>query len=265
MFNQNANIYYKPELFSFYRNLFGFMTSFSLLGSIFTLMFASIDRYNSLSNPLRYRKDKATTKAKYFTIMLHFVSLLLALSPIVLPESGTYSVEAEGILVLPSGSNYRYIICLALLIPIMIMWIFTIGVLINLKRQPKLQDEMTSYHHRSNFKTEKQLSKTLSIMIGVFTVCVLPGFVFLVAPEFVSSAVPQNIKQLAVSHASLLLSIKLAIMMMFASNSLWNAFIYTFRNKQFRKDAVELYYLMTSALRLQNPKKCIVSCLFLHP
>ena len=273
MFNQNANIYYRPELSSSYRNFFGFMTTFSLFNSIFTLMFASIDRYNSLSKALRYKKCKAILNAKRFTIGIYFVSFVFALLPIVAPKLGKYRIVAGGVLISVIGETTLYMIAPALLIPFIIMWIFTIGVIINLTKQKKLRKKLTPNNQKYDFTTENQLSKTLSIMVGVFTMCILPSFVFVVVPPFFPSLLPQNTQQFSLRSAAAIQSIELAITIVFASNSLWNAFIYTFRNKQFRKDATVFYNTVASVLGLQKIKKYILEsqlmqrlrCLFVRP
>ena len=101
---------------------------------------------------------------------------------------------------------------------------------------------------------------TLSIMIGVFTACILPALIFLTIPEFVPSVNAQNIRVLTKKPAAAILSLELATTMILASNSLWNAFIYSIRNKEFRKDASALHYAIASQLGLITLKKCVSEC-----
>ena len=259
-FDMNANIYYKPEISSAYLNFFGFITSFSFFNSAFILMFASIDRYNSLSNPLRYKKYKATLNAKRFTIGLYFVSFIFALLPIAIPELGHYQIMAGGVLISVISKASAYLIGLAMSLPLTIMWIFTICVMVNLKRQSKIQKQFLPKHQKHDFTTEKQLFKTLLVMIGVFTICILPGIPFAVTRKSVPSFVPNCIKQATLRPEASFLSIKLTIAIILASNSLWNAFIYAFRNKQFRKDAIALYYATASVLTLRKLRNSIFDC-----
>ena len=248
-FNQNADIYFQPEIPSTYYNFFGFITSFSLSNSVFTLMFASIDRFLSLSNPLRYKRDKATLNAKRFTLGLYFVSFVFSMLPIVAPKLGPYQVAHGGVAISFEDQTQAHIKALLTPIPFLVMWIFTISILIKLKRQKRLEKKQIPRQLKCNFTTEKQLSKTLTIMIAIFTLCILPKIIVIVLRQFFPFLKTQNNKKLLVQPAALFSTFEMATSIIFASNSLWNAFIYTFRNKQFRRDAAALFYVKTLVLR----------------
>lgn len=260
-FDQNANVYYRPETTQLYRDFFGFFTVFSFSVSLYTLMFASYDRFGALSDPLRYNRDRASALAKYITLVVWYLSAVLGLIPIFMADSGKYRILAGGILIAVSDEIGAFVLGSAAAIPFIVMWIFTISVKCLVKRQMKTRKELMSRRQSRHSSTETRLSKTLSVMIGVFTACVLPSILFLTIPEFVPSINPQNIKQLTRGPANAFLSMELAVSIILASNSLWNAFIYSIRNKEFRKDAAALHYKIAALLGLVAFKKVFSECL----
>ena len=259
-FDKDANVFYRKAFDQAYLNFFGFITVLSLFNSVFTLMFASIDRFRSLSNPLGFNREKASIQAKRITIVMWLVSIIFSLLPVVVKELGPYAVVAGGILITVYGEASLFMVGVALAIPFFMMWIFTISVQINLKRQISMRKRQSIRQQNSNFSTEKQLSKTLSIMIGVFTACILPALLLVLLAEIIPSVNLKNIKKSTRGYAAAYLSLELAASIIFASNSLWNSFIYTFRNKQFRNDAAALFYAAALRLKLVALKKCLFDC-----
>ena len=111
-------------------------------------------------------------------------------------------------------------------------------------------------------KNERRLTKTLSLMVGVFTACVLPTIILVIVPKTVPSINGENITVLARKPASAFITLELAAAIILASNSLWNCFIYSFRNKEFRKDAANLHFKIMSALGFIRFKSAVGSCLY---
>lgn len=242
--------YYRPEITQQYRSFFGFITAFSLLNSVLTLMFASYDRFRFISNPLGYSKEDATRFAKNVTLGLWIGSALIALLPVIVQDLGPYRIVAGGVLISLTSEMSVYKLGTALMLPFIVMWILTITVNIILIRQLNLRKKLKSNFRSGQTSTEMQLSKTLTVMIGVFTACILPAIILIFVPDFVPSVNPYNIYQFSVGAASSFLAAELAASILLVSNSLWNAFIYSIRNKRFRADATSLYCAAASALGL---------------
>ena len=259
-FDQIANIYYRPETTQTYRNFFGFMTIFTFTISVYTLMFASYDRFEALRDPLQYNRDKAKNYAKRIIITLWVLSIVFGILPIVVPDIGSYRIVAGSILIAVDDEMGAYILGTAMALPFIVMWIFTIGVQFIVKKQIKSRKDLMTRRQNEQSSYERQFFKTLSIMIGVFTACILPAIIFLTIPEFVPSVNAQNIRVLTKKPAAEFLSLEVATTMILASNSLWNAFIYSIRNKEFRKDASSLHYAIASQLGLIILKKSISEC-----
>ena len=242
--DEKTDFYFTPKITQAYVNFFGFITFLSLFNSTFTLMFASIDRYKVLSKPLRYDKHKAAISAKRVTMALWFLSVIFSLSPIVVPKMGLYCILAGGILISVCTEISFFILGTTLAIPFFVMWLFTIALQVQLKRQHRQSSNknLRSTRYIRNFNTEKSIAKTLSIIIGVYTACVFPALLFVIFSEFIPSVNPLNLKSFSIRLAAVFSSIELFVTVILVSNSLWNAFIYAFRHKTFRKDAAVLYY-----------------------
>ena len=78
---------------------------------------------------------------------------------------------------------------------------------------------------KQNLMKEMKIFFTLGIMIGVFTVCFLPGAVLAMA---------------IISNIEINSSVVICSSIMIASNSLWNFFIYSTREKVFRTTSKHL-------------------------
>ena len=257
MINQSKNGYCMPETTQAYNDFFGFITFFSFFNSVFTLMFASIDRFRSISHPLRYNKNKAAILAKRIIILVWIVSFIVFLLPIVVPNFGSFYTVPGQAAIMISSKTALHILGAGISLSFFVMWIFTVLVQINLKRQWKPHKNIISLCKHCKSTTEGQLSKTLIIMVIVFTACTLPAIVSLIISKIMSSIYLGDNEKVKKQYAKYLLSLELAAAMILASNSLWNAFIYSIRNKEFRKDARALYHSIASALGLIALKSTI--------
>jgi len=257
-----ANDYYLPFLNDAYGAAFGIFTAVSIMVSVSTLMFAAYDRFRAISAPLKYDKTTATTTAKRLTIALWVIAIILAILPLFVSEVGSYRILAGGVLIAVDEEVSQILHALVLGIPFIIVWILTVGVNVIVKRQTRYRMKLMSKRQTQDTKTEQRLTTTLSIMVGVFTACVLPAIIFVTIPKTVPSLNFENITILAREPARALISLELAATIILASNSLWNCFIYSFRNKEFRKDASVLYFKIFSALGFVRVKRAIGDCLY---
>ena len=244
----NVNSYYMLNVPKAYIHLFGFINTLSLFNSIYILMFASIDRFIAVHNPLSYDKDKAVTVAKLVVIFMWVVWTVYAAIPIFVPQFGSYEILAGGIMIAVKGEVSFYACSIGLLLPFFVMWIFTIWVQVSVKSQLKAGKKLVSTKRKRSFSVKRQLSVTLSIMIGVFSVCILPAVMLIVISEIFPEFNPLNVNRFSIKSAFALGSAELVSSILLVSNSLWNVFIYSIRNKEFRKDASALYFTTLSTL-----------------
>ena len=261
-FDEEVNIYYRPVVLDAYRNFFGCIIAVSFMVSVFTLMFASYDRFRAISAPMTYDKLTATTNSKRATVLLWLAAVVVGLLPIFIAETrNVYLALAGGILIAANGEIGQIIHGIILGIPFIVVWVLTAAVHILVKKQGKYRKKLMSKKQKQDSKTERRLSKTLGIMVGVFTACILPAIIFVVIPESVPSINPENVRSLTREPASAFLTMEVVVSIILASNSLWNCFIYSFRNKEFRKDAAALHFKIMSALGLVAVKRALGDCL----
>jgi len=256
-----ANDYYLPFLNNDYGAVFGLFTAISFMVSVSTLMFASYDRFRAISAPLTYDKTNATTGAKRATIVLWIIAIILGLLPLFVSELGNYRILAGGGLFAVNGEAGLVLHLLALGIPFIIVWILTVSLKVISKRQARLRKKLMSKRQTRESKTEERLTKTLSIMVGIFTLCVLPAILFIAIPKALPTIKTENITILAKEPARAFKSLEIAATIILASNSLWNCFIYSFRNKEFRRDAAVIYFKIFSFLGLVRVKNAVGSCI----
>ena len=220
MLDEDSIAYYTSELPKFYTNFFGFVNWLSLFNSLYALMFASIDRFIAIHYHLRYNKDRATYYAKGLAILMWIMWTVYALLPVLVPQAGPYEISAGGNLISVSNEVSFYTCGIAFIVPLIVMWIFTIGVQISIKRQWMADSEVLCGIQKRNFAASKRVSITLSIMIGVFSISILPAIIIIVASDTVPEINPININQFSLKSASAFQSAQLAAAFFLVSNSL---------------------------------------------
>ena len=211
----------------------GFFTLLSFQVSMFTLAAAAVDRFKAIYKPFGYDAMQSIHFAKRICFGLWIISILLAVPPLgFIDKHFAYEVIA-GTFVFPvSRQNSIFLLIyvgLIFIIPVLTMWIFTILTFVFFKKNSKERQKIKIKKiQKIEMKIQIRLLFTLSIMVCLFSVCVLPPAVaiFLRIPEKLMEYKPEE-------------NVFLAFVVM--SNSLWNFFIYSFREKRFRETSKNLY------------------------
>ena len=207
-----------------YIDAVGFFTMLNLHVSMFTLIAGAIDRFKVIYNPLTYNAISTITSARKTCLGLWLISILLAIAPTGIIYKKFKFVLFCGTFVLPAMFNnvnifliYTTVVFMA---PVTAMWILTIVTFLVYKKYSEKRKKLfTTVRQRLKSNKETKLLFTLGIMVGVFSICfLLAAIVSILVITF--GAVNQS------------LSISAAVILM--SNSLWNFFIYSAREKKFR-------------------------------
>lgn len=217
----------KSETDNRFKNFFGFISSLSLLCSGCTLIAAIYDRFMAISQPLSYNRHRALYRARIILVVLWASTSMLCSFPLYFYDI-RYKVSAVFFISM-SGKTGKIILFILFAITIIMLWSIAIMTFYASRKQ-----KSTITQERN---TEIRLAMTLLLMTIVFTVCLLPISVLLiiwVLNECLYS--PHN----ALLYKSLLDAKVIAILMLL-SNSLWNCFIYSGRNKLFRQSVANLY------------------------
>ena len=214
-----------------YIDAVGFFTMLNLHVSMFTLIAAAIDRFKVIYNPLTYNAISTITSARKTCFGLWLISILLAVAPTGIIYKKFKFVLFCGIFVLPAMFNnvnifliYTTVLFMA---PVTAMWILTIVTFLVYKKYSEKRKKLfTTERQRQKFNKETKLLFTLAIMVGVFSICFLLAAIV-------------SIRVITFGAVNQSLSISAAVILM--SNSLWNFFIYSAREKKFRIMSKKFY------------------------
>ena len=222
-----------------YINVVGFFTLLGFHVSIFSLVAAAIDRFKALYRPLKYNAKATVTIARKICLGLWLISILLAIAPTGIFYKNFTFVLISNTVVLPVVLNNVYVFCIyaAILItaPIAAMWIFTILTFCVYKTHSKKQKKrLRTERQRLKSLQEIKFFFTLCIMVGAFSICLLPSAILTI---------------IVITTLKLNPSAVISSTVILTSNSLWNFFIYSAREKKFRAASKSLYKKLRFCLK----------------
>ena len=237
LFQQHTDIVNYLDQSTPYLNAVGFFTMLSLHVSMFSLAAAATDRFKAIHNPLTFNIQSSISIARKTCIGIWIISIILAAIPLgFLDKSLRYGV-IFGTIVIPLYYDPTYLsnpfliyASFVFLIPVVTMWIFTIMTFLYYKKHNRNRRQIVSSQLQElHLKRQTRLMLTLSIMVGVFSVCVLPAVV-----AFITVFQVENVVDYFRSFNP---STSVIVMIILTSNSVWNFFIYSTRDRAFRKSA----------------------------
>ena len=228
----------KNKLFSLvYRNSIGFFTNASFTVSIYLLTVSGIDRLRALLKPLHYNQDVA----KRFAISSSIVCWILAIFVSILPTfvSGfSYEITANSFVSF-KGKMVLILYLIMIILPLVATWI--ISVLIYLITQNIFAKSKNLSTNKSDIKNQRKLNFILSLMVGAFSLSLLPSVLVLLLLFFIPGLDPQSPQTYNSTNNYFANSFEFTTTIILASNSLWNSLIYSLRIKTFRKVALKKY------------------------
>ena len=187
---------------------------------------------------------KAIFAAKITVVSLWFVGLTLAILPIVIPDvdytlyiSSFVSTDGNPIIMV-NGIGFCAMVAL--------MWFLIIATYIAARPSLRRHDRQC----QSN--DERRLLATLGIMMTAFTLCIVPTAIVLIISANSSYIIKRNSRDYDPVTTTKLSSAMLLAGLVLVSNSLWNCFIYSIREKSFRKAAKLLYKRIAQRLKLDH-------------
>ncbi|XP_039272659.2 uncharacterized protein LOC120346933 isoform X2 [Styela clava] len=232
-------------------SLSGFFTSLSISVSIYSLMMASIDRLLVVYRPLSYEKFRAIFTAKIAVAVVWICALLYSILPFIVKE--IYLLPLASMIVVMQGENSPILYAVLLGVPLVILWSTNIAMFILFKKneqKTQLNDD------------ESHLIKTLAIMVGVFTICVVPATIVIfchLAMGDVWPGDPVTFDEKKFMNIKSSVSVGTIVIL---SNSLWNFFIYNGRSEEFQSNLKSLCKRLMRVLMFRKtlrPKLIIAS------
>jgi len=236
-----------------YLDIVGFSTVLSFSVSIYNLMVAGFDRFKAVNRPLCYRRDRAKTFAKRACLVLWSIGILFAALPTFVSSLRYWVIMSVYVASLGQNAIILYIIAFA--IPMVLMWAVNIATFYSIKKHAKVRRDLISNSNKKTDSMEVRLASTLSIMVGVFTLSILPSILIILPPLFLSSIYYTKPRALNLQSAIVYHAFEFIAIIILACNSLWNFFIYNGRNLEFRK-AVKVMYSST-ADHIGLPRCCL--------
>ena len=242
-----------------YVDAVGFFTTLSILVSIYTLVAAAVDRLVAIKRGLHYRRPAAIAQAQKAVGAIWISATIFSLFPFFLSKLEYHLVYS--ILVGVVGENViavviAVVIPVIFIVPLILMWVITSATFVMYKLYVKNRKDLNISEKKDTAK-QIHLLITLSIMVGVFTACVLPQLLFLfVYSSTLAVDLPEQ-SILGVNNQSFInaASAEVVISMLVASNSLWNFFIYSARDKKFRKATKNLFKSLLTVFKNANQKE----------
>jgi len=231
-----------------YLNAIGFFTILSLSVSVYTLVVAGIDRFVAINKPLRYNQRTAVLAARIAVVGIWVAGILFATFPLYVHDL-RYGVVAA-ILISSAGRQVLILYSVIFFIPLIIMWVLTIVTFAITKTKSFEWATRTRDNEQDKIALEMKLFRTLGIMVGVFTLCLLPSAIVLLLGLALPEIYFTNPETLNEQTTSRYTSAEVVVVMLLTSNSLWNCFIYSARDPKFRNASKVMYGRIAEALRL---------------
>ena len=231
-----------------YLNSVGFFTVLSLSVSVYSLVAASVDRFVAVNRPLKYNQTKAIYAARVAVISIWIAGVLFATFPFYV-DNLRYGVVAA-ILVSSAGTEVLILYSVAFFVPLVIMWALTIITFVVARFKASEWASQTSTNDQPQMDIEMRLVRTLGIMVGVFTLCLLPAALVLLVALGLPDIYYNQPLLLNEQSASNYTSAEVIVVLLLTSNSLWNCFIYSVRDRKFRDASKNMYGNIALALRL---------------
>ncbi|CAK8697196.1 uncharacterized protein LOC143459149 [Clavelina lepadiformis] len=232
-----------PLLTRTYINTVDFFSVTSVAASAYSLIAAAIDRFLALHRPLVYFPHVAKKLAIQLCVSVWILALIFAILPMVVPTL-KYGLVAS-ILISSVGPASLIMYAVALLIPLIALWILTLATYEALRRHARKQNRFTV---KSDRDIAVCLAKTLLIMVLAFTFSLVPSIILVVVSHFLPSINFNNPDKLNENAAVAYNSAEFVSVLILVCNSLWNGFIYSIRSEEFRKAAREIYRSITGKL-----------------
>ena len=212
---------------------------FSLVISDYSLVAASIDRFIAVYRPFFYRAPRRIFFAHLAVEVVWIATACFSALPFFIPDFH-FELSIGGLLILWANSPLTYVIySTVILFGVLVTWVATAATIVVFKVKTKWKKQKKNAHHslRNNVFTrlERRAIFTLTIMVGVFILCLLPTGASL-AKRY--AILPDPGKEFV--HLIDMASLNSVFFIISSTNSLWNFFIYNAREKSFRKKSETL-------------------------
>ena len=229
-----------------FMNTVGFFTTMSVYVSICSLVAAGIDRFVAIRYPLKYTDPSSILMARKVAVAIWILAAVVCSIPFFINNDEAYDTMFFSVIA-PRG-YHGIVICFVMFIFLfLLMWFVTISTIVVYMIRDKKQEHL---HTSRKSKNEAallfhNLIVVLGLMVGVFSLSVLPALAFLaflVSDSRIYSGYDNSdVRLLTDNEFTLLTSVDGIVTIVLLANSLWNFFIYSARDTAFRKASKKFY------------------------
>ena len=237
-----------------YINFAGFFTAVSIFVSVYTLAGAGFDRLNAIARPFTYRKRTSYDTAVRTCLAFWLVAIIFGILPIFIPD--LRYVLILSILFATVDVNGYILYSVSFFIPFVIVWIVNILTFVYSKKHANFRRSLTQPALKNRKNVERRLATTLRLMVGVFTFNTLPLLITFLCSFFIPSTLPYLPQYFSVDDTRIFLTVQFVATFLLLGNSLCNFFIYSVRNREFRK---ALKHLHKDVAMIANTSFCLNS------
>ena len=224
----------RSPLPSVYGNTVGFFTTITLIVSVNTLTIAAIDRFAAIYRPLRYRMISTTSIAWHTSVVIWLLSVFVGVLPL-WTENLWYVVQRITI-VHKEGNSVSVIYLFTFCLQLILMWFFTVAsIVVYKKRSNALKNMRANNLHQNELSKHGRLIGTLGLMAGAFSLTLIPLILYLPYGILDDEDLFKILKLSSQNSTNYYSVIQIFVTAIFLTNSLSNFFIYSARDKKFRK------------------------------
>ncbi|XP_018667121.3 uncharacterized protein LOC104265620 isoform X1 [Ciona intestinalis] len=245
-----------------YLRAIGFFSTVSFMASVYSLLMASFDRLSVVRLHLKYSKEDAKRFAVRACVVLWLVSAFFGSLPYYV-STLNYTLIAS-VFIASSGSSAMYLYIITFALPLVTLWGTSIATLWITRKHSRVARNMFAQGTNKAGKhtnTETRLARTLGIMVMVFTLSLVPILISLLLPFFMKDVYVMYPEQFNQSTFSALNSFEFVAVLILVCNSMWNFFIYSGRNADFRTATKDMYMQLWEKLGLKKlTGACFQTC-----
>ena len=228
-----------------YMDVFGALTLTIIFVSIYTMVIAAWDRLFAISSPLKYRKLNGKVIAIRLSVLAWVVALIASIVPIFFDPYLYYDGRSKAIISI-RGRYASVLLGVFAFLPIPAMWVISFLTFWRTYKFSKKAKSIRS-NTTSVSSVELRLAKTLLLMVGAFTISILPLFILFIVDMFTPFNGLRVPRTFDFVYFAKYIVIEQVCMILLLLNTMWNFFIYSARNPQFRK----AFIVMTSKIALK--------------
>jgi len=231
---------WSEEIAQSFINASGFFSAISLSVSVYTLVAAGFDRFMAMYRPMSYHHSSAISVAQKAVVGIWVCCGIFFFVLLFVDEYKFQLVDK--LFISAVGSNADTLYSVIIILPLLLMWIITISTFIMFKIRTKKHVKVLNQNvkNKKDAALQKRLMGTLGIMVGAFTASFLPGAIFPIWRSSLPTSLPNPVtfyRETIINS----ISAQLIVLILLTSNSLWNFFIYSVRDRFFRKATKEMY------------------------